>query len=212
MAEVTKKHRKSPGKVGDAVLDEYNHRCAVCGEVRPQIHHVDEDPSNNDPLNLLPLCPNCHLSDQHNPTAKRDPRLLHLFRVYKDPTILSSQFFPLFQRMAYLYDVETDSIDDSTSRGNDLVGFVSQLQMGQFYASKIGGLLQPPSAAWISVIPESYEARMEREAFEHSREVAYREQLKAAKDSVISLVVELLRYQPWPSPAQTNDLRPHRVR
>lgn len=55
-----------PKPIRDQVLKEYHHRCAIRGEDNPQIHHIDEDPSNNDPLNLLPLCPNCH-SAIHDP-------------------------------------------------------------------------------------------------------------------------------------------------
>ena len=64
----TKKTRTDiPKTVREAVLKEFNHRCAVCGGDRPHLDHIDEDPSNNDPFNLLPLCPNCHIRDRHNP-------------------------------------------------------------------------------------------------------------------------------------------------
>jgi hypothetical protein len=45
-----------PKPIRDRVLKEYHHRCAIRGEDNPQLHHIDEDPSNNDPLNLIPLC------------------------------------------------------------------------------------------------------------------------------------------------------------
>src|SRR5689334_6368420 len=93
------KRVKIPKPTADAVLKEFNHLCAVCGETSPQLHHIDENPANNDPLNLLPLCPNHHLSDQHNPTAKIDPGILALFRRHKDPTILTPEFDPFFRRI-----------------------------------------------------------------------------------------------------------------
>ena len=35
--------------------------CAVCGAVEPlQVHHIDEDRSNNYPDNLITLCSSCH--------------------------------------------------------------------------------------------------------------------------------------------------------
>jgi hypothetical protein len=37
-----------------------NNRCCVCQTPFVVIHHIDENPSNNDPDNLAPLCPNCH--------------------------------------------------------------------------------------------------------------------------------------------------------
>jgi hypothetical protein len=80
-----------PKQIREQVLVEFNHRCAVCGADRPQVHHIDEDPSNNEPLNLLPLCPNCHLIDQHNPTGGMEIPKLLLFRRFKDPAILRCQ-------------------------------------------------------------------------------------------------------------------------
>ena len=62
----------------ESILREFNHRCAICGSDRPHIHHIDEDATNNELENLLPLCPNCHLLDQHNPTSPVDPRKLYL--------------------------------------------------------------------------------------------------------------------------------------
>jgi 5-methylcytosine-specific restriction endonuclease McrA len=81
-----------PRTVRDQVMGEFNHRCAKCGADHPHLHHIDEDPSNNDPMNLIPLRPNCHLIDQHNPTQRIEPERLMLFRKYKDPAILTPQF------------------------------------------------------------------------------------------------------------------------
>ncbi len=67
---MSKQRVSIPKAVRDKILAEFNHRCAVCGADRPHIDHIDEDPSNNEPMNLLPLCPNCHLTDKHNPTSK----------------------------------------------------------------------------------------------------------------------------------------------
>lgn len=48
----------------------FNHHCARCGqdcqsihsgEQQLQVHHIDENPSNNAPGNLIPLCARCHL-------------------------------------------------------------------------------------------------------------------------------------------------------
>jgi hypothetical protein len=42
-------------------LQNWAHECAICGFNKVvAIHHVDEDHFNNDPKNLIPLCPNHH--------------------------------------------------------------------------------------------------------------------------------------------------------
>jgi hypothetical protein len=39
----------------------HNKKCVVCGEQNiVEVHHLDEDRSNNDPSNLIPLCPTHH--------------------------------------------------------------------------------------------------------------------------------------------------------
>jgi hypothetical protein len=42
------------------LLSRSNNRCCVCQIPFVVVHHLDEDPSNNDIDNLAPLCPNCH--------------------------------------------------------------------------------------------------------------------------------------------------------
>ncbi len=42
------------------VIVNCNNRCCICQTPFVQIHHVDENPSNNASDNLAPLCPNCH--------------------------------------------------------------------------------------------------------------------------------------------------------
>ena len=140
------KQRVNPSKaVRDSLLDEFNHRCAVCGVDRPQVHHIDENPSNNDPLNLIPLCPNCHLVDQHNPTAPVDPRKLKLFRVYKDPAILKSQFQPLFSRLLFIDSIQDDQdVTEIEERVRELTSFVSTLEMGAFYGKQLEKVLKRP--------------------------------------------------------------------
>lgn len=42
------------------LLSKCNNSCCICQTPFIVIHHVDEDPSNNEHDNLAPLCPNCH--------------------------------------------------------------------------------------------------------------------------------------------------------
>jgi hypothetical protein len=43
---------------------------------------------------------NCHLIDQHNPTSPVHPKKLEMFRRFKDPAILKSQFHSGFPAIA----------------------------------------------------------------------------------------------------------------
>lgn len=41
----------------------YNFKCQLC-KASPsdfEVHHLDHNNKNNDPFNLIPLCPKCHL-------------------------------------------------------------------------------------------------------------------------------------------------------
>jgi HNH endonuclease len=52
-----------PAAVRRDVLIEASYRYAVprcLTAIAIDVHHIDEDPSNNDPSNLIALCPTCH--------------------------------------------------------------------------------------------------------------------------------------------------------
>ena len=186
---MAKTRKPTPKIVLAAVLKEFNHRCAVCGTDRPQVHHIDEDPSNNDPLNLIPLCPNCHLIDQHNPTMPMDAEKLRLFREYKDPAILKAQFHPLFIRMKFLNSIRSDSdASDLWRCFGEMIDFVTHLEMGGFYSKRIATLLSYSSLGIYWGVPSE---RIK----DHPKE--YREQLRSAKDQIYRLIIELLRFQKW---------------
>jgi tetratricopeptide (TPR) repeat protein len=54
-----------PKDVAARTLFESDRTCCVCRSKKPvQIHHIDDDPSNNDPGNLAVLCFDCHLDTQ----------------------------------------------------------------------------------------------------------------------------------------------------
>jgi hypothetical protein len=185
-----------PRVIRDAVLREYNHRCAICGEANPHIHHIDGDHDNNTPENLLPLCPNCHLLDQHNPTANLDHRKLRLFRKYKDPLILSAQFEPLFKRLTFLLNLTQAGFDikQMAMRADELVQFVTQLEMGSFYGPQFKSLIgrRIHARVYTEGTPDSV---FRQWAEEESTE--YFEKLNKGQSRVLELAVELLRYQPW---------------
>lgn len=62
-----RKNRVSiPPQIRDDVVFASDRTCCICRQPeRPtQIHHIDEDPSNNDPDNLAVLCMVCHTDQQ----------------------------------------------------------------------------------------------------------------------------------------------------
>lgn len=172
----------------------------MCGADKPHMHHIDEDPGNNDPLNLLPLCPNCHLTDQHNPTARLEQDRLRLFRLYKDPIILMPQFEPLLKRLRFLDTIrDHQDVAELEQSGVELCEFVASLNMGMFYSTQVRKLLERPkmyAVTWAGRRNPEHEAREMR----HHQE--YRQQLRKARSQVYDLAVELLRYQDsWQGPA-----------
>jgi hypothetical protein len=194
---MAKTRKQAPRAIRDQVLGEFNYRCAICGADHPQIHHIDHDPSNNDPINLIPLCPNCHLTDQHAPTKDTEPEKLRLFREYKDPTILKPQFHPLFVRLNFLKVIEDDSdTKELDKKATELIEFISELEMGTFYARRLTELIRKPRYASSTSLGErGSELRYREKQKEYDQE--YRNQLYKARNTVYTLVVELLRYQPW---------------
>ena len=194
----TKRRTIIPKLVRDAVLDEFSHRCAICGADRPHLHHIDENPSNNEPANLLPLCPNHHLTDQHNPTRRHESGKLRIFRTHKDPSILKPQFQPIYDRLAFLF-VPAAELDfaDTCNAVSDLVAFIAEFQSGSYYANKLRTLLHPPQSVGIIYIPGDAESEQQRDQDRLRRTVEYQLQISAARDEIVKLIVELLRYQNW---------------
>jgi len=190
-----------PAAVRDAVMKEFNHRCAVCGSDRPHLHHIDEDPSNGAPENLIPLCPNCHLIDQHDATNAVPQGKLLFFRRHKHRNILKPQFNPIYRRLEFLYAIgDSDKVSILEVRSDELVGLVSTLAMGQYFGSAIAKLLKPPSSGMVLTIGDptsEARARVHRAA----RDQQYRQQLRDVAPAVETLVVEMLDYQTWESPA-----------
>ncbi|MCC4309757.1 MAG: HNH endonuclease signature motif containing protein [Alcanivorax sp.] len=186
-----------PKGLKEKILDEYDHRCAVCGGDRPHLHHIDEDATNNIEKNLLPLCPNCHLRDQHNPTRKVDIPKLNLFRNFKDPSILRPQFHPIYVRQRFLDDVEVnvEPVQDLERKSNELIEFVASLEMGDFYSKRIKELIGRPNRAFVYSFGGGRDAAFERLMSRARKD--YRQQLFDNNQYVKELLIELLRYQGW---------------
>src|SRR3990172_12412188 len=158
-----KERKKIPLSIEKQVLKEFNHRCAKCGGDNFQIHHIDKDPSNNDPMNLIPLCPNCHLFDLHNSTISIDQEKLKLFRKHKDLAILKPQFHPLYNRMIFLNNVNKDSdIKELVKNAEELIDFLLTLDKGDFYSKKILKLIRKPSHPSITIIGDPDSDRLRK--------------------------------------------------
>ena len=51
------------------ILDRDGWTCQRCGRPgRPEVHHVNGDPGDNDPGNLIVLCRSCHI-ETHRPAV-----------------------------------------------------------------------------------------------------------------------------------------------
>lgn len=186
-----------PKKLRDTLLDEYDHRCAVCGGDRPHVHHIDEDATHNELSNLLPLCPNCHLRDQHNPTRKIDIPKLQIFRKFKDPAVLKPQFHPIYLRQTFLDTIipGDSSVGEIELLAKELIEFVHVLEMGEFYGKRLKELVGPLQNVFIMSLnagPDPHYEKQRRHANQN-----YREKLISNREPAKALLVELLRYQSW---------------
>jgi len=185
-----------PKATSEAVLKEYRHKCALCGRHEPHLHHIDQDPSNNTISNLLPLCPNCHLQDTHNPTSPPDESKLLLFRKYKDPLILDSRFHPIFTRSRFLYDPHSGEKPHRFKYYcNELLDFIVELKMGPFYRKKIADHIGWRFSRYATHLQEQGK-NTTKDMVLASPELMIQAQLFCA-ERVEPLLVELLRYQDW---------------
>jgi len=194
---MSKKRVGVPAAIKNAVLKEYNHKCAICGTERPQLHHIDEDPASNEAMNLIPLCPNCHLTDQHDATNAIPVDKLKFFRRYKHRNILKPQFNPVFKRMSFLKHIhEKEGHEALVRKVEELMGIVRCLEMGEFYSECLKKLLKVPARGAVVIVGDpASEARFEETIKQHNHQ--YREQLAAALPEVENLIVEMLDYQVW---------------
>jgi hypothetical protein len=194
--------RKSiPAANKNSVLAEFNHLCALCGKPKPQIHHIDHDHSNNEESNLIPLCPNHHLLDAHSPTEPIAPAKLRLFRQFRDPAIFLSQFHAVYCRMSFVLPGATDNndVDQVRKKADDLIAFISHLNMGEYYAEKIRALI-----GWVP--PMNIEYRTAQDNLRHLKENIqkdteyrnkYLEKVQTNAAASINLIIECLRFQEW---------------
>ena len=192
---MTKKRISIPKTVAEEVLKEYRHKCAMCGRHEPQLHHIDEDPGNNDPVNLIPLCPNCHLQDIHAPTAPLDRQKVHLFRRSKDPFILDPRFHPVWVRLRFLRRSDGESGYSWKFCCQDLKSFVKAFQMGEYYSGRIDSVLRSPLDHMIAFLRD--QGRMVSKADIQNDPGRHKEVEEFRATAIEDLCVEMIRYQSW---------------
>lgn len=190
-----------PKATREAVLAEFKGACAICAAHSPQLHHIDENPQNHAASNLIPLCPNCHLRDQHNPTHQHEPEKLRLFRLHKDPAILKAQFHAVFLRQRFLQNLQ-DSEDDVEHIERDveeLIALVECLEMGRFYAKQIDQLISPQRRPAIIAALAENDPKYLQQVKDENR--LYRRTLLINFPAVQALLIEQLRFQLWANEA-----------
>ena len=168
----------------------------MCGRHEPHLHHIDEDPSHNEVENLLPLCPNCHLQDIHDPTGTPDINKILLFRKFKDPLILDPRFHPIFTRTKFLYAHDAPERTQTFKFYNEeLVDLVSELKLGGFYRKKIDYHLKYFCTHYAHKLRiDGIEARKNEILHDPTLRIAAHQY---SVECVEQLLVELLRYQEW---------------
>lgn len=185
-----------PAAVARAVLDEFDHRCAICGRANPQLHHIDENRSNSIEANLIPLCPNHHLLDLHAPTKKVDIARMTCFRRLRDPFILDPRFAPLWERMQRLKIKGDDIFTLQWHFAYDLAAFVGAMQMGAYYRQRVMETLDVPT---VVIAREPYTI------FAPDQTAAFQAALADPENHLLleDVLVEMLRMQGWQVPLIT---------
>jgi len=77
-----KKRQEIPKKIQDEILTKAKHRCCICGNSGVQLHHIDENPKNNEIGNIAVLCAEHHAEVHGNLTKKITPSQLRLYMAF----------------------------------------------------------------------------------------------------------------------------------
>ncbi len=96
-------------------------------------------------------------------------------------------------------DESSFDVKDAEAKANELVSFVLALEMGSFYGKDIERWVEKPKhpRIWTIDTPDYVFARWAKEEREE-----YFQKLCEGREHVISLIIELLRYQKWSVPLE----------
>lgn len=77
---VDKKYRNTiPNRLRDEIHERDDNKCQICGTSNDlQIHHIDQNPANNDLSNLASICYRCH-KNIHKQNSKKHKNNKKLF-------------------------------------------------------------------------------------------------------------------------------------
>src|SRR5262249_13178622 len=117
-----------------------------------------------------------------------------------DPLIIGSHFHPLFERFRFLYLLYPESkFEEASTAVDELLKFVKALKMGDYYSKRLDELLgwHFAGVGWLST-----ESEYERKRKVEERWQGYLQQFKDNFDEAERLLIEMLRYQDWPLPAE----------
>lgn len=78
-----KKRIKIPNEIDIQLLYRCANKCCICRSKATQIHHIDENPSNNNLDNLVYLCSRCHdeAHTYHSLSKNLTPEKLHKLKI-----------------------------------------------------------------------------------------------------------------------------------
>lgn len=192
-----KTRRKIPKAVVDKVKQEFHHRCALCRADYCEVHHIDEDPSNNDPDNLIPLCPNCHHGRVHGRGGHRiDAGALRRYRTIGNRFVATPAYDLLLRRTAYItseqfHEMDWQQIDHAYQ---DLRSFVADLRFGKYFVEKLDRLMRPaspPNLVHATIIGPGHDVKAQREQQERKSRAVLEEHLAAYKRRLQEVVGEI---------------------
>ena len=200
-----KRRTEIPKTTRAKVLREFSHLCAACARRDPELHHIDGDHNNHDPLNLIPLCSNDHRTEAHNPTQPIKPGIYTLLRIYHDPTVLDPRFQPLFHRIESLRnDLKNKDYDAISQSLETLCRFVGALEMGAFFSQEIArtpDFVFETDEEFVTDIAQHFKAG--------TPTMNFALQPDARINRIECLIMEALRYQNW-LPKYSNNAAPLR--
>lgn len=177
----------------DKVLVEFNHRCVCCDAPYYNIHHIDEDPSNNAEDNLIILCPNCHQGRVHGNSIMITPEQLKMYKRMKSKSVFKPIYSAIKSRIKFIETDEYERLtyDEITTKLDDLIKFIGTLNQGVYYEQELKRCLSREPRICFTDTPISIRQQQTQEI-----ENRYKKKIKDKKEGILKLVLECIEVQP----------------